>query len=179
MPVSPKFAHEVTATLVRLGISQREAAKRSRISPGYVSNMCLGQVPSMAKILQFAAGLEIEPTALLEAAGYPAVTLPGQPEPPAPVRAFEAPDVLVPLLGEVRGGDWRLAGENASEQFPIHHAYAAVTDFCLRVVGDSMWPHLQPGDIVGVKAQTTAASGQVVIARLGEEIGRASCRGRV
>ena len=170
MPVSNRFAKEVTTLLVRLGISQREAAKRTRISPGYVSNMCLGQVPSMGKLLQFTSGLGVDPEPLMAAAGYPAVRFPGLSHPEPVVRAFEQPGETVPLLGEVPGGDWRLAARGTSEHYPIHQAYAEVTDFCLRIVGDSMWPHLQEGDIVGVKAQHAADHGQIVVARLGDEV---------
>lgn len=170
MPVSQRFAKEVTATLVQLGISQREAAKRTHISPGYISNMCLGQVPSLGKLLQFVSGLGINAAPLIAAAGYPAVSLPGQTTAQPVVRAFEEPTCEVPLLGEVPGGNWRLAAQEASQHYPIHQAYRDVTDFCLRVVGDSMWPHLQPGDIVGVRAQSTADAGQLVVARLGDEV---------
>jgi len=170
MPVSQRFAREVSATLVRLGISQREAAKRSRISPGYISNMCLGQVPSLGKLLQFAGNLGLDPALLLNAAGYPEVSLPGQsPETPT-IRQHEDPNGSVPMLGDVPGGDWRLAVADSAEAYPIHQAYQGVTDFCLRVVGNSMWPHLQNGDVVGVRAQPSAESGQVVVARLGDEV---------
>jgi len=170
MPVLHQFAKEITATLVRLGISQREAAKRTRISPGYISNMCLGQVPSLEKILQFTSGLGVDPTPLLAAAEYPQVTLPGQRTDRPVIRPFETPADEAPLLGEVPGGNWRLAVQEAAEGYPIHRAYQEVTDFCLRMVGDSMWPHLQAGDIIGVKAQPTAESGQVIVARLGDEV---------
>ena len=139
MSVSGFFAKEMSATLARLGISQREAARRTGISPGYLSNMCLGKVPGMGKLLQFTGGLHIDPDPLLAAAGYPQASL--QP-----------------------------AGGHAAEDYPIHPAYREITDFCLRVVGNSMWPHLQDGDIVGVKAQPVADSGQVVVARLGDEV---------
>lgn len=170
MAVSRVFAKEINATLARLGISQREAAKRTRISPGYVSNMCLGQVPSLGKLLQFISGLEIDPEPMLQAAGYPQVSLPGQSAPAPMVRAFETPSSTVPLLGEVPGGNWRLAAQEASETYPIHQVYHGCTDFCLRIIGDSMWPHLQEGDVVGVKAQSTAEPGQVVVARMGDEV---------
>jgi SOS-response transcriptional repressor LexA len=169
MPVSTLFAREITLALVRLGISQREAAKRTRISPGYISNMCLGQVPSLGKLLQFVSALGLEPGPLMEAAGYPQVALSGQETSELTVRSFE-PNASVPVLGLVPGGDWRLAARESTEHYPIHQAYEQITDFCVRVVGESMWPHLQPGDIVGVKAQRTADSGQLVVARFGDEV---------
>jgi SOS-response transcriptional repressor LexA len=170
MAVSRVFAKEVNATLARLGISQREAAKRSRISPGYISNMCLGQVPSLGKLLQFISGLDIDPEPLLQSAGYPQISLPGQTPPHPVVRPFETSTCTVPLLGEVPGGNWRLAAQETTESYPVHQVYRDLTNFCLRIVGDSMWPHLQDGDVVGVKAQSTADQGQVIVARLGEEV---------
>jgi len=168
MPVSPRFAREVMAALAQLGISQREAAKRSRISPGYVSNMCLGQVPSMGKILQFAGALGIDPAPLLAAAGQPQVK--GQTLEQPVIRPFEEPDADVPLFGEVPGGDWRVACQDATERYPVHSAYLAVTDFCLRMVGHSMYPFIQDGDVIGVSTQAEVQSSQVVVARLGEEV---------
>lgn len=170
MPVSREFGREVTATLIRLGISQREAAKRTRISPGYISNMCLGQTPSMGKLLQFTGSLGIDPAALLVAANYPPMQqVSGLPR-PVPAQQFSTTFAQAPLLGEVPGGNWRLATLAATESFPVAQEFAARTDFTLNVVGDSMWPHLLPGDVVGVRGQESADNGQVVVARLGDEV---------
>ncbi|MEI7832049.1 MAG: LexA family transcriptional regulator [bacterium] len=170
MAVSREFGREVTTTLIRLGISQREAAKRTRISPGYISNMCLGQTPSMGKLLQFTGALGIDPTALLAAANYPPMQQVTGLAPEAAARQFSTSFATSPLLGEVPGGNWRLATMAATESFPVAQEFAERTDFTLNVVGDSMWPHLLPGDVVGVRGQDSADSGQVVVARLGDEV---------
>ena len=153
MSVSQLFAQEISAVLVRLGISQREAAKRTHITPHALSNMCLGQLPSAGTLLRFSTALGINPTPLFIAAGYPSVPLPA----PAPVSQHATGgerDHAVP------------AGMSIPLPYPIHPAYRAVTDFCLRVVGDSMWPHLLAGDIVGIQTQCRADNGQLVAARL-------------
>jgi hypothetical protein len=113
--------------------------------------MCQGQLPQAGILLQFSTVLGIDPAPLLLAAGYPAPLL------PAPTsRRRHAPD----------GGPAEQAGTAAPVQYPIPPAYRAVTDFCLRVAGESMWPHLHAGDIVGVQARNSAAHGQLVAARL-------------
>jgi repressor LexA len=50
--------------------------------------------------------------------------------------------------------------------YPIPAVYRPMTDFCLRVVGNSMCPELCAGDIVGIKRQHEAKSGQLVAAHL-------------
>lgn len=148
MTVSKAFAGAVSSTLARLGLTQREAAIRTRLNPGLVSNMCLGRVPGLGTLLQFTGHLEIDPAPLLAAAGYPRLDPPAAPRggrarPQGSVEAAVDGGIIPPLLREA-------------------------TDFCLRIHGDSMWPHLREGDLVGVTAQTTAASGQVVVARVGD-----------
>ena len=153
MPVSAIFAREVSATLVRLGISQREAAARSRLGPRTISNMCLGQIPSAAVVLRFSAALGISAEALLEAAGYAAPRLPTSTSAPGIAPCIEWPANMPSL-----------------EHYPIPPAFRAVTDFCLRVNGESMSPALQAGDIVGITARGDAQSGQLVAARLNGRI---------
>ncbi|MEI6521672.1 MAG: LexA family transcriptional regulator, partial [bacterium] len=163
MAVSEKFAQLISASLISLGISQREAAKRSGISPGYISNMCLGQVPGMAKLLQFASGLQIDPQPLLAAAGYTELNsfTPGRGDENA---------IKVPVIGAAPGGNWRLAAAHADNYHEVPPGLADNTDYSLTMVGDSMWPYLMPGDVIGIREQSHAASGQIVIARLGEEV---------
>ncbi len=163
MAVSEKFSQIIQKSLLSLGISQREAAKRSGISPGYISNMCLGQIPGMAKLLQFASGLQIDPQPLLEAAGYTEKNsfTPGR---------DDTDNIKVPVIGAAPGGNWRLAVAHADSYHEIPPNLAADTDYCLTMVGDSMWPYLMPGDAIGIREQTTAKSGQIIVARLGDEI---------
>jgi SOS-response transcriptional repressor LexA len=163
MALSEKFAQIITRTIISLGISQREAAKRSGISPGYISNMCLGQIPGMAKLLQFASGLQIDPQPLLDAAGYTESNsfTPGR---------GDTKNTIVPVIGAAPGGNWRLAAAHADNFHEIPPNLADNTDYSLTMVGDSMWPYLMPGDVIGIKEQNHAVTGQIVIARLGEEI---------
>lgn len=163
MAVSEKFAQIIQQSLVSLGISQREAAKRTGISPGYISNMCLGQVPGMAKLLQFASGLQIDPQPLLDIAGYTEINsfTPGR---------DDNNSVKIPLIGTAPGGNWRLAVAHADNYHEVPPHLADNTDYSLTMVGDSMWPYLMPGDAIGIREQTTARSGQIIIARLGDEI---------
>jgi transcriptional regulator with XRE-family HTH domain len=127
MPTSPHFAKAITAVLVRLAISQREAAKRTRISPGYISNMCLGQVPSLGKLLQFANSLTVDPEPLLAAAGYAPTALSN------PTAA--EPNAGVPLFTNDAGIRWPMDAREARERYAVPPAFQAMTDFCVRVVG--------------------------------------------
>ena len=166
--VSEAFAREMKATLVRLGISQREAARRTRFGQGLISNMCLGQMPGLAKILQLTGLLGVDPLPLLSAAGYPQVGVQSR-DIVLPVPANEAADVEALLLNEAPEAH-RLPQAGIRVQAPAPREVGAATDYCLRVVGDSMWPHLLDGDLLGVLARTTADSGQLVIARQGDTV---------
>jgi SOS-response transcriptional repressor LexA len=58
----------------------------------------------------------------------------------------------------------------APENYPLPAEKYIQTDFCLRISGESMTPLLQNGDIVGIKAQCGADSGQLIAARYEEKL---------
>ena len=69
----------------------------------------------------------------------------------------------VPLLGTTAAGEPILSDEH----FEGYVGTTANADFCLRVTGDSMTGiGIYDGDIVFVKAQNEAESGQVVVVRI-------------
>lgn len=163
MAESPTFAREVIATLVRLGISQREAATRIRITPRALSSMCRGQLPSRGQLLKFCAALAIDAEPLLAAAGDVTPRLPGS----IPVRGiFGGTGGGYTVTAPVSMNSEPSMGQFTGERFSIDPAYRTVTDFCLRVDGESMCPELCAGDLVGIKAQSDAKSGELVVARL-------------
>ena len=79
--------------------------------------------------------------------------------------------VPVPLVGQVAAGTPILAEENIEQYYPLPKALVGDDAlFMLEVKGDSM---IDAGifdkDWVVVRQQTTAANGEIVVARLGEE----------
>ena len=76
--------------------------------------------------------------------------------------------ILVPLLGQVQAGT--PAGEDGEAYLPVYSSYPAEELFALRVKGESMTgAGILPGDIVIVRRQPLVASGEIVVALVGDE----------
>ena len=91
-------------------------------------------------------------------------------------RAYRLPDsgglptVLVPLLGRVQAGSLNAAVEDLEGYIPTRSRCSPEKLFGLRVCGKSMTGiGILPGDIVIVRRQRTARSGEIVVALVGDE----------
>lgn len=71
---------------------------------------------------------------------------------------------LIPIIGVVRAGPGGLAFEEREGQEPAYIQGRAEDYFYLRVVGDSMAPKINEGDLALVKCQNYADNGQLVVA---------------
>ena len=77
--------------------------------------------------------------------------------------------LLVPLLGRVQAGGLQVAIEECEGYLPVHRSGSEEL-FGLRVQGESMTgAGILPGDIVIVRQQAEAASGDIVVALVGDE----------
>ena len=82
----------------------------------------------------------------------------------------EAPTVMVPLLGRVPAGPLDLAVEDLEGHLPVQTRSAPSELFSLRVRGDSMKDAgILDGDLVVVRRQPRADSGEIVVAMVGDE----------
>ena len=82
------------------------------------------------------------------------------------------PAVLVPLLGRVAAGELSEAIEHREGSILVEGERVGQADqlFALRVEGESMiGVGILPGDIVVVRAQPTARSGNIVVALVDDE----------
>jgi repressor LexA len=91
-----------------------------------------------------------------------------------PFSRSTAPTVLVPLLGRVPAGPFDLAVQDVVDGFeghtPVQSRYAADELFGLKVHGDSKCEAgILEGDLVIVRRQPSARSGEIVVARVGDE----------
>ncbi|MBQ6904070.1 MAG: helix-turn-helix domain-containing protein [Lachnospiraceae bacterium] len=82
----------------------------------------------------------------------------------------ETSSVLIPVLGKVAAGTPLTAEEQilGYEDIPVEWTYAG-DHFALRVKGDSMYPRICEGDVLIVRKQKNADSGDIVVVRVGEE----------
>ena len=86
--------------------------------------------------------------------------------------SVKVPSLMVPILGRVQAGALSAAVEDREGEIPV---WAKSPDglFCLRVRGDSMKDAgILNGDIVVVRSQPAADSGEIVVALVGDEPGR-------
>ena len=82
----------------------------------------------------------------------------------------EAPTVMVPLLGRVPAGPFDLAIEDFEGHLPVQTRRQPGELFSLRVRGDSMKDAgILDGDVVVVRRQPRAESGNIVVAMVGDE----------
>jgi repressor LexA len=80
------------------------------------------------------------------------------------------PPVLVPLLGRVPAGSLDAAVEDREGYVPVQSRRGRGELFALRVRGESMTgAGILPGDVVIVRRQRAASSGEVVVALVGDE----------
>ena len=82
-------------------------------------------------------------------------------------------DLPLIVAGEVAAGEPILAEERIRHRIPraVAEAFRRQPDFFLRIEGDSMDRlGFVTGSVVAVKAQSDAENGQVVVAKIGEEL---------
>jgi len=82
----------------------------------------------------------------------------------------EPPPALIPLLGRVPAGPLGLAVEDPEGYLPVQAEGGPEGLFALRVQGESMRDAgILPGDVVVVRPQPSARSGEIVVALVGDE----------
>jgi len=87
-----------------------------------------------------------------------------------PTGERERPFMLIPLLGRVQAGALTTAVEEIEDFVPVDGRGSKDDLFALRVRGESMLgAGILPGDIVIVRKQPAAASGDIVVALVGDE----------
>ncbi len=87
---------------------------------------------------------------------------------------FEAKEniYMIPVFGSVSAGFGSFADDNIEDFLPctIQSKAEAEETICITVVGDSMFPKIEEGDIIQVKKQSGVDSGSVAVALIdGEE----------
>ncbi|TNF59779.1 MAG: transcriptional repressor LexA [Burkholderiales bacterium] len=80
--------------------------------------------------------------------------------------------LVLPLIGRVAAGSPILAQEHIDQTFQVErHLFRQTPDYLLRVRGMSMRDvGILDGDLLAVQSARDARNGQIVVARLGEEV---------
>jgi repressor LexA len=87
-------------------------------------------------------------------------------------RGIRLVDDGLPVIGRVAAGSPMLAAENVERRIPVNPAmFSPQADFLLRVRGLSMRDAgILEGDLIAVHRTPDARNGQIVVARLGDEV---------
>ncbi len=106
---------------------------------------------------------------LADDAPSPAAELP--PSASAPLSAF-AQSLMLPIVGRVAAGSPILAAEHIEREINVESSlFKPAPDYLLRVRGLSMRDAgILDGDLLAVKKAPEARNGQIVVARLGDEV---------
>ena len=153
MPADMTYARRIRELRKRLGLSQRALAERLEVSESTVRMWELGKSrahnPTLAKIVD-AFGISLDWLYGLEE------------------NAESAEDAIarVPVLGVVRGGVGGVAYEAVDGYEPVPADIVrgdARHYFFLRVVGGSMSPRIDEGDLVLVRQQDSVDSGDLAV----------------
>ena len=133
--------------------TQKEVAEAINVLASTFNTWCTGSaMPRMGKIQSLADYFGIGKSDLLE------------PRSSAPT-SYKT--VMIPLLSSVSCGSGCLAEENIEGYVDFPESLSKTGDFfALTVKGDSMEPDLHNGDIVIVRSQPDAESGELVIAKV-------------
>lgn len=80
--------------------------------------------------------------------------------------------LTLPLVGRVAAGSPILAQEHIDQSYAVeHHLFASRPDYLLKVRGMSMRDAgILDGDLLAVQSTRDARNGQIVVARLGDEV---------
>jgi repressor LexA len=80
--------------------------------------------------------------------------------------------LVLPLIGRVAAGSPILAQEHVDQTYQVEkHLFAQTPDYLLRVRGMSMKDvGILDGDLLAVKSARDAKNGQIVVARLGDDV---------
>ncbi len=92
--------------------------------------------------------------------------------PGAPTWLAPSDSRLVPLVGRVAAGSPVLAAEHVEREVPLApHLFESTPDYLLRVRGSSMRDvGILDGDLLAVRSTPQARHGQIVVARLGDDV---------
>ena len=93
-------------------------------------------------------------------------------QPPNTTSQNSTSQINLPLIGRVAAGSPILATEHVEANYTVDSTYfSAKPDFLLKVRGNSMKDiGIMDGDLLAVKKTDSARNGQIVVARIGDEV---------
>ena len=151
--VNEQFAKNLRYFLDKYQYTQADFAKKMNVSTATISNWCKGlKSPRMDKIDRMCTIFNCYRSDLIEDRGYL-------------IGKKKADGIVIPVLGRVAAGIPINAITEIIDTEEIPEDLAKTGDFfALQIQGDSMEPRIYNGDVVIVRQQEDADSGDIVIA---------------
>ncbi len=137
-------------------------------TPGGMAGVPGGMAATPAGMAEAPAGMAGTSKGMAVAAGDPGGTAGGP-----SLRLVQAADhLLLPVVGRVAAGHPILAAEHVEREIPVGAGlFAQTPDYLLRVRGASMRDAgILDGDLLAVRRSSEARNGQIVVARLGDDV---------
>lgn len=151
--VNEQFAKNLRYFLDKYQYTQADFAKKMNVSTATISNWCKGlKSPRMDKIDRMCTIFNCYRSDLIEDRGYL-------------IGKKKADGIVIPVLGRVAAGIPINAITEIIDTEEIPEDLAKTGDFfALQIQGDSMEPKISNGDVVIVRQQDDAETGDTVIA---------------
>jgi SOS-response transcriptional repressor LexA len=170
------LAQETQRALSERGWSLRAAERRSGVNYSTIYNMKLGRNVDAEHLIRFATALGEDPNRWLEAAGKPyRVPRTGQASGGGVLVTPMEGTLRLPVVGRIAAGSPVLAEQNIEEFVTVPQRWiprgSEPNCYALTVRGSSMvGADIHDGDVLAVRMAETAEDGQVVVARIGEDV---------
>ena len=158
------FSNNLNYYMQKNNTKQIDLVNRFQLSKSAVSNWCNGvKIPRMDKIEMLADYFGITKSDLLEK----------HHKEPSNIFPVEGAYVKVPVIGRVAAGLGCLAdNEIVGYEYTDAEDIKGTEDYrFLRVVGDSMYPKIEDGDLLLVRSQTSVDSGSIAVVIIDDEDG--------
>lgn len=151
--INAQFSKNLRFFLEKNNLTQLDFSKKMNVSTATVSNWCKGiKSPRMDKVDLMCQIFDCSRSDLIENKGYL-------------IGKKKSESIIVPVLGRVAAGIPIEAVENIIDTEEISQELAKTGEFFgLQIHGDSMEPRIYEGDVVIVRQQDDAESGDIVIA---------------
>jgi len=155
-----KLGNNLLIRMKQLGITQAELAERAGMTQVMIHKLTSGKSKKTTKIVDIARALNCTPEELLFGFAQNAAV-----EPNAEFQNSS----LVPLISWVQAGAWcespdTYAPGDAEEWMPAPYKHGKRA-FCLRVIGDSMYPEYRENEIILVDPDVEPRHNDDVVAR--------------
>lgn len=152
---------------IELGLTMLDVANMIGVSEATISRYESGNIKNMRKdrIGKYAKALRVSPSEFLE------IENDDEPDNQTYIKTsvghiLDNKDIrMIPVFESVSAGFGAYADEKIIEYIPLHiqNSYDADNMLAIKVIGNSMYPKIEDGDIIAVRKQSDFENGQIAV----------------